>query len=242
MVHGAPDNFEVQPKDITFRLDDMAELAVRLGSPDLFHKLGDVIFIDSFENGLGKWGFETADAIHTVKLSGDKYKTGGFSCKLLNLAIIEADCGGACGSSFFQGGKIGFEYSFAGDQYGKMIKISIGIYDGDNLITGEVLLNIINKTLSYYKDETEFKVFETGLKVVQNEYDWNTWKLIVDIDKKEYIKLILNQYIYSLSGIKLHSIPYESAPFISVRFYMQQTQDVDTTLYIDDCILTQNEP
>lgn len=242
MAHGTKDYGNVQQKKTVYRLDDMAELAVRVGAVPSIDRLGDVIFIDSFESGLGKWAVDTFEAIHTVEISGDIYKTGGFSCKLINVASIQEYCGAACGTSFFLGDKIGFEFSFAGDIYGKKIKISIGIYDGENLLTGEVVLDIVGKTLSYYNAAGAFIVFATGIKVVQNEYDWNTWKLIMDIDDEKYVRLILNQYVYSLVDILLNKTAYSSAPFISSRFYMMQTQTVATTLYIDDCILTQNEP
>lgn len=242
MTHGAPDNYEVQQKAITYRLDDMAELAVRLGSPDIFHRLGDVVFIDSFENGLKRWGRDTYEGLATVEVSAKRHKTGGFSCMLISPDGAEDYCGIYTGSSFYIGGKIGFEYSFAGDTYGKNIKITISIYDGENVLSGAVLINNLDKTLSYLKPVAGFTVFETGIKVVQEEHIWNTWKLIIDMDTEEYVKLILNQNVYTLTGKDLTKAVNDAAPFILVRCSMQQLQDTDTTLYIDDCILTQNEP
>jgi len=54
MAHGTPDWGVTASKKTIYSLHDMGELAVRLGSIVSFDRRGDVIFSDSFQNGLGK--------------------------------------------------------------------------------------------------------------------------------------------------------------------------------------------
>ena len=55
MAHGAPDWFGTTPQGMVHRVADLAELAARLGSPDVFDRRGNVLFMDSFENGQNNW-------------------------------------------------------------------------------------------------------------------------------------------------------------------------------------------
>jgi len=55
MAHGAPDDSNVLKDGLVNRLDDLGELAARLGSPVKYHRTGDVVYIDDFEWGLNGW-------------------------------------------------------------------------------------------------------------------------------------------------------------------------------------------
>lgn len=242
MAHGTKDYGNVSPKDVTYRLDDLAELAVRLGAVPSLDRLGEVIFIDGFESGLDSWLVYDNEGLATISLTGTQFKTGGFSCKMVSPEDYADFCYIAKGSAFFLGGKIGFEYSFSGDIYGKQIGISIYIFNGTDLLQGIIVYDVVAQTLSYFNTLGEWVVFQSDLKIVQGDYLWNTWKMVIDIDTETYVRIRVNQNTYNLPGISLLKSASATSPYISVMCMLQETQDTATTLYIDDCILTQNEP
>lgn len=242
MAHGAPDNFEVQQKATTYRLDDMAELAVRLGSLNIFHRLGDVVFLDGFESGIDAWAQETIMGLATISEDGISYKTGGFGCEVIHPGDNENYCGIYRGMSYHIGGKIGFEYSLSGWGDKKEVVIKIRVYDGSDMIYGTILYSETDKTLIYQDWEDEPQVFASDVNLILDYPMWTTWKLIIDMTEEKYCKLIVGLNTYSLSNIKLYKIRDDSPPQIFAEIYMR-SEGVDTsTLIVDDCILTQNEP
>jgi len=50
-MRGAPDDSNVLSTSTFYRLDDMAELAVRLGSPVQYLRSGNIVFCTTFEDG-----------------------------------------------------------------------------------------------------------------------------------------------------------------------------------------------
>jgi len=242
MAHGAPDNYQVQQKAITYRLDDMAELAARIGSPDIFHRLGDVVFIDSFENGLGAWTKDTIEGLATIKLTSVEYKTGGFACKLIHPGDDEHYCGIYRGMSFHLGGKIGFEYSLSGWGDKKEVGIKLRVYDGSDVVCGIINYSETNKNLSYIDWEGNPQVFASGINLVLDYPLWTTWKLIIDMVKEEYCKLIVGQTTYSLKDISLYKVESGLPPQILAEIWTRSEGANSSTLIVDDCILTQNEP
>lgn len=61
---------------------DLGELAVRLGSPLLFTKSGQVLMIEDFSLGLGRWQLFAAGSGILPVLRSDNWLTGGFCCRL----------------------------------------------------------------------------------------------------------------------------------------------------------------
>ena len=82
MAHGAPDNYEVKPTNITNTLQDDAELAVRLGAVSSIDRLGNVIWFDNFSNGSNSWILSGDGLGNDASVSSARYKHGGFSLKL----------------------------------------------------------------------------------------------------------------------------------------------------------------
>ncbi|GAI60610.1 unnamed protein product, partial [marine sediment metagenome] len=113
MVHGAPDNFEVQQKVTTFRLDDMAELAVRLGAVNSADRLGDVYFFDNFANGLGNWETIPAGTGSGISSSGSIFKHKSWSCKLIGGSALGNYAYITSRQSYSQPSKMGLEVNFS---------------------------------------------------------------------------------------------------------------------------------
>ena len=55
MTHGVQDFGASSGQNSTYGLTDLGELAVRLGSPVSFDRRGDVVMMETFEDGLDAW-------------------------------------------------------------------------------------------------------------------------------------------------------------------------------------------
>ncbi|GAI84369.1 unnamed protein product, partial [marine sediment metagenome] len=164
MAHGAPDNYNVQPKLTTYRLNDMAELAVRLKATHSIDRLGEVIFIEDFSNGMDNWTETLSGNNAATSLSSEKYRSRGFSAKLT----------GGSTESWLAGihtyiplpiiSNIGVEASFSIDTNVSKVPIFLIYYNGSNYYSFGVQANITNKTLQYYDDTETFKTFASNIK------------------------------------------------------------------------------
>ncbi|GAI90305.1 unnamed protein product, partial [marine sediment metagenome] len=83
MPHGTPDWGLVGPKDTVYGLDDLGEHAVRLGTPHLWDRRGDVIWMSDFREGLGDVGtFVGPGAGGSVVLHTEYARQGAYCVQL----------------------------------------------------------------------------------------------------------------------------------------------------------------
>jgi len=242
MAHGAPDNYQVQKKAITYRLDDMAELAVRLGSPNVYHRLGDVILIDSFENGETCWDISTVGVQSSAKLTGVRYRTGGFSFKLTagnianDLVIIGRSIQPLVES------KIGMEFSFAVDTVYSFLYGQMFYYNSDKIYQADVRYDNENFTLSYLNKDNIYTDLPAILKIYPSDRLFNTIKFIADFKNKEYVSVFINQNCFSLADKELYIAGNTIYNYFVFDLMLETKGNVTATAYIDDVIITQNEP
>ncbi|MBA7592033.1 hypothetical protein ES708_34206 [subsurface metagenome] len=140
------------------------------------------------------------------------------------------------------GKKIGFEYSLSGWGDKKEVVIKIRVYDGSDVIYGEILYSETAKTLSYVDLEGAPQVFANGVNLILDYPLWSTWKLIIDMVEEKYCHLIIGLHTYPLQGIKLYKLGTDTLPQILAEIYTRSEGAASSTLIVDDCILTQNEP
>jgi len=242
MVHGAPDNFEVQQKATIFRLDDMAELAARLHSPNTFHRLGEVVLLDSFENGIDTWESEDIGATSDFSISSSKYKTGGFSAKLAagNLADDYMNIGRNI--QILNECKIGFEFSFAFSTVHAIIDFKLGYHNGTDIYNANAIFNTTNNTLSIQKSDGLFKTISSSIKLYKGLSIFHTTKLIIDIKNKKYDKIIINNNIFNLEDYGLYDSGDSIWEYLYFTIKLQTTGAGTTYTWLDDIIITQNEP
>ena len=77
MAHGHPDYGGAAPLATVYTLQDLAELAARLGSIDVFDRRGNVLLLDDFESGIKKWLFGGTGS-YSAGWICDRAEHGGF--------------------------------------------------------------------------------------------------------------------------------------------------------------------
>ncbi|GAI74233.1 unnamed protein product, partial [marine sediment metagenome] len=136
-IHGKPD-WGLQLKKTIYSFDDLSELAVRLGSIDFFDRRGDVILLDSFEYGLGKWDLGGGSVGSIPILSTDKVRSGGYSAKLVGEAIDTGYSSMSIDFPYPALSKWGFETSFLMYTNIDTIAICLKKFTGSQKLEGRV--------------------------------------------------------------------------------------------------------
>lgn len=241
MAHGAPDDSDVAKLGFICRLDDMAELAARLGSPVKYNRFGDVVYCDDFETGLGGLELSEVEPYGSIRLDTQYSLSGGVSLRLdtgdagpflvyvtHNNAPIETE-------------KIGFAIAFQMDSEDCTIEFTILVYDGTTLYDFTIRYNRLLQTLRYLKPVVGTTLFaETG----ELEYGISLFhhaKLIINYEKREYDAFYLNQHRYDLNGCLPWSSDDTTAPHLCTIVEVDSATVYPATVFLDDLVITQNE-
>ena len=242
LTHGTPDWGVTAGQTTVFELGDLAELAVRLGSIDSFHRAGTVIFLSGFSGGLAGWVTNTLGAGSTVDLTAAQTRSPLLAARL---------AGGAAAGSFallerrlaypvLSG--LGFEVAFFLLNDADRVNVSISVYNGTTLDAYGVRYDDVNNRLQYLDSAAVWTTFATGVDLMHINGPFHVAKLIVDAAAGEYASFILNETVYSLAGIAVYAEADATEPHLRPAVTLWPLAGAGSTMYVDDWIVTQNEP
>jgi hypothetical protein len=220
---------------------DMGELAVRLGSIVRFDRRGDVVFMDSFEDGLLKWGASWVAEGGSVALSHEAARSGGWSVLLTATPGHYTSMGLVLPYPVL--GRFGLECSFQFDYFLDTLRLSLSLFNGTYLKTGRVRYDLPGERLQYCDADGNYQDLVTGLDLFSALMPFWTWKLVCDFEENEYVRLIVNEREYDLSGLALLSDDSSDVPHLEISVTNQAQMGGENSLvYVDDVVVTQNEP
>jgi len=221
---------------------DDAELAARLGSINTFDRRGNVICMDDFEGAMLKWSTNWDGLNAGVNLSTATARSGSQSC------ILTAGDGvnGKAEISRYMGGKIlgkmGAEVSFTVNNLTTTIELDFRYFDGTYGYIARIIYDKAGKKFQYYNYLGNPVDFITGVNLRSYINSFHTMKLIIDTNSSEYVRFLCDDFGEDLSGLSLNS--YGDARTPDLYFEMKHTcaNANAKSIYVDDVIITQNEP
>ena len=242
MPHGGPDYGVGAPKATVYSLQDMAELAVRLGSIVSFDRRGDVVWLDDFESGIKKWEINASDADSGVAISSDYCNRGANSAKVYASAGVDRWAAMAHYFALPVKSKVGFEVAFTIYPPDVHLNFILYPYFDPTREYYEVRHDRTLKILQYYGSDGTRHTFATGVNLYGRDYHFNQAKLVIDLATKKYVRFLLNDVTYDLSAYAPPSWSYSGAAFVYAGIRMINQTANARTIYVDDAIVTQNEP
>jgi len=246
MPHGAPDWSNVVKYYQVHRLDDMAELAARLGSVVQYDRRGDVFFMDSFENGKGKW-FVASDGVGGQFIIDHEYAAlNGFSGKLIPPGSDQNWTGIRHIEPLVQSNTVGFSFRYGAWEGAQYHLIEIRVEDEEEDREYKVRIDPLTvgpDRYQYLNEVGNWTTFGGTERVITWRAGFNYVKLVIDWRKKEYLRFLSNDKEYSLQGIAgyLRSSVTENRRFLF--WYRVYGTDLGTEPgWIDCAVATMNEP
>jgi hypothetical protein len=241
MPHGLPDWWGAAPKSTTYGLQDMAELAARLGSPVTFDRRGDVVFLTSFENGLAGWSVSgTGTGAYAIPCT-TPVRTKGTAIKIATGNLASDEGAIVREVPFPTLGKIGLEASFVVYPGIRYAGIEMLFYTGTHLTQFVCLYKHTTGELYIYTDAGWIRIGTPGI-VFENYTHFNTMKLVGDILLGRYERLLWNQHTYILTSYGPNVTSEPSIRRLAVGIYDIAHVDGSPYIKVCDVILTQNEP
>ena len=215
----------------------LAEVAARLGSIHTFDRRGNILWYDDFEDGLNKWEVSLSGTGPSVALTNAQARKGALSCKLVS---------GTSGGAYSQINaylpynilsRMGFESAFTANGDTEYTW-RFWFYDGTNYYEASVTYSATDWLEIW---TTAGWVAVANVPLLHSDSLFHILKLVVDPITHKYVRLILNNTEYDVSASDMLPTANATAPHTLVTFRVTKGSSGDT-VYIDNVIVTQNEP
>jgi len=242
MPRGQPDYGAYQTKTVGATLADMGDLAVRLGSIVEYDRRGDIVYLDNFENTILKWD-RLGVGGGTAALSSGEAKSGSQSVKLNTAAVLV--CAINLLKSFVVLGtpRIGAEISLCNLGNNQDFLISLSYWSG---AAGH------RAVMRYDHSLGNIEVEDTALGnwvVVAHvgamrlaEHLFYPFKIVADFNTNRYIRCLFGGNEYDLSAILLPPQLLAGGAYYRVGITLNNDLAIAQAAWVDNFILTQNEP
>lgn len=237
MPRGYPDFAGERAKKSFFSVLDLGELAVRLGAIPSIDRSGEVMFFDSFEEGLCKWSVGT-NAV--VEVSPVTARTGGYSLRVTqpgtdpNFMTIYRYHFPFFPSAF--GVEISFTTVITGgiDVYITNVYYNLG-YD----VEARVKVESESGAIDVYDFENSRWVNVGSGHLIPTLRRFNTLKFVVDPLTLKYKRIFLNSTIIDNIPVLARKVsPVGALKGLTIWAFPGDTGEI----FLDDIILTCEEP
>lgn len=242
MAHGYPDWGAGQTAEVVHRVADLGEMAVRLGAVNRFDRAGSVIDQISYEHGRVRfWGLGGGFG-GSIDLSTGQAKTGGYSCQVT--APMDDTLYAFLGEEFGvrSGGRIGLEMSLLVHEGFTKCDGLLWVRTRDEERHWSWRFNAVTGIWYVQTGVVAFVEVSATADLLALGDQWHTIKMVVDPDTGKYHRLLINANDIDVTA---HSgyVPLAGGdPYMGAMFVFWGSDTDNEYCYVDDVIVTENEP
>lgn len=242
MPHGGPDWGIAAPSSYVFPIVSWEDYFLRSGLTKTMDGNGDIIFFDSFEGGLSKWHQEAAGAIEHGRISAEHSRGGNWSAELRV---------GAAGGSWRYlratipvdaPNRFGAEFNFTLPDLICHPQFQLYYHDFTYYYPFSIRYDGPGRDLQYWDETGAWVDFATFTWERSPEYYFHPVKLVIDATKLEYVKFIARGTEYDLTGKKTTATAQTARRAIVPGYHWQNVTPIAKSSFLDDVIITTNEP
>ncbi|MDY6888269.1 MAG: hypothetical protein SVV88_11620 [Pseudomonadota bacterium] len=219
-----------------------AELATRLGAASTRHRQGECIIIDDFESSTIKWETATLGASSAVARDTTYAKRGSGSISLTAGSSINDYAMITKYTPAPPTTKLGYEVNFTVSDTDTLIELMLDCYNGTNRKRAYFMYNSDDNSLAVYDHTLGMYSIGSDVLYQQGNYYFHNLKFTIDMDDYSYHKAYMNEKVYTLSAFTLQSTTDSTRPHVRAIVQHRRQAATTGTVYVDDFILTQNEP
>jgi hypothetical protein len=240
--HDTPDWGGKYVNEQFYPLDDMAELAVRLGSPVTYDRRGAVVWLYGFDDGVGDVGPSTTGVGSAVALSSAIWETPPFSCKLQSGTSDGAQAWIERRMAIPTAPRVGFAASVRFSSNVSKVYHDIYHYDGATDNFSYLLVDEDADVLQVRTREAGMVTLIDPLPDLRTGYYFSHLKLVVDLSDHSLVRAIFDDQEFDLSGYHMAEAADTQAPNLRVRLTNEGHNLVAAVVNVDNIIITANEP
>lgn len=219
-----------------------AELAAIMSPAHRYDRRGNIVLVDSFEDGLQHWYSGLAGVGAAVTHSAVRARNGTYSVKLTGGSDGPALAYISHTTSYPKPSRVGVEFSFELSGQPTQVELDLYHFDGTNMHRAFVRWVYSGGDIDYLDNTATWQTLDTGVNLSVGARLFHTMKLVYSMADVEYVRLLLDQTEYSLAGIAVHSPASAAEPCLTVSVYVSSSAGSNKYAYVDDVVVTQNEP
>lgn len=242
MPHGLPDYGVYQAKTTTFGLSDMGELAARLGSIVTYDRRGDVVWFCDCEGNEEIFDTAIVGVGAGVVQSSEQAHNGSFSMKLTTGNNIGDFATILKRYQYPVMGLFGLEAAFTVNVNVNNIELRITVNTGTRQLQAGVRLNYANSRLEYYNSAGAWAILAAGITTTALATMFYQMKVVCDLVNEVYVRLIFAGVEYDMSTLSFLGQNIVGAPIMVIHVLNFTNAAANESVYIDNVIVTQNEP
>ena len=241
MAHGAEDYSNVRKKEYSYRIDDLAELAARVGSPVVYDRRGEVVFMETFAYGFDTWQKAYSGAYSRVVLDPIRFVSNGFSALLgagtdeggyailyLNVPYLSVD-------------SLGLEFRGIINANVNYIRGEIWRYDGSYQHQANLYYYPVSGDLKVKVKSGGIQTILSGETIALDVEVFSFFKLVISVQSETFLRVLFNGKEINISDLSYHKVESKLEPHIKIRFTCQSNGAGNAELFLDNVILTRNE-
>jgi hypothetical protein len=220
-----------------------AELAVRMGSPNIYDRRGQTLFMETFEQGLFHWEEVTSGAGAAVTISPIAALASGYSVLLTGGSNADWEAGVERIVPSRPVGRMGLEFSLAMPGSWDYVQVSFYAYTGTQVLIGVVrwhktgyILQVLDEDAGYTNVGVG-KVLGSGAKI------YNTMKFVINTDDLGYERLMFNNQEIDISAYEIsNDDDVLTSPHVKAVISLFSRNGFNDTMHLDNVIVTVAEP
>ena len=242
MAHGTQDYGIGAPGSTIYIVQDLAELAARIGSVDTFDRRGNIIWMTNFEDGIHGWIKEANRPLSTLSWSAESARNGSFCMKvtmeLPKISWVKA----SYRLPLLVFSRAGVEFGFDCHFGMTIFIIRHRLYDGTRIHEAGVEWNALGGTMWYWGTDECWHELEPAYPLKREAHLYHIAKLVIDPATGRYVRFILDNAFWDMKDLSYFRDTDPSRPCIipSIEFTAEIGEAVVS--YVNHAIITQNEP
>lgn len=242
MAHGTADWGVSAASVTTFQLTDLGELAARLWSIDYFDRRGEAIFMEDFECAGARYSTFVAGTGASAGVITNEARSGQNAMQLicgsdgLAIAAVQKYIGQP------KRGYLGIEASIRFVSGAPIAEVRIEYHDAATVTRFAMTYDISGRVLSYLGSDGLMHIFASNLTLPGIPTLFHTFKLVGDVVSGKYVRAIVNGIAYDLSAFAANVAAGPAGNYALVQVSSLSPGGSNETIYVDDIIVTQNEP
>lgn len=237
-----PDWSEYLPGSERHSLQDLSELAARLGSPVTYDRRGEVLWMDQFDYGSSNWKSVSWFGTHTFKIVADYPYRGGYA---FYLGTDGTENGIAEIHRYLAPpvvNKWGLEVTFAALTNFRSVSIEFRRQWGTTLYTMFAQVDNENSILEILDEDDDFVEVATIKDIEYASGLFHHLKVVADFNTGMYTRILFDQNEYDISDYKIALSTGDAYYFNDILFYFIGRTGETDYCHLGEVIVTANEP
>ena len=220
---------------------DLTELAARLWSINTFDRRGEVVLMDDFESPVIGWAIAPLSS-GTAIYDSTAFRSGSQSLLVTTAAVLDDYVELFKSIPVHNLGKIGIEWSFSPQDKDMKVVIRLDLYDGTTYYAALIEVYANTGLCRLFNENSAYVDIATVGRLVASTHAFHTIKMVIDTDSKVYYRFVINNIEVDISTYPLYNTVSTSDKrlVIDMRVYTEEAQA--NQCFLDDMILTKNEP